>query len=153
MNIAQTLYLAEGRAFLQKLLLCQHDLGCLHFSEIANEICLDIFQRFSVAEPFQICLQLFPTIRGRVACIVFLPLRFRNRSHIRHIAHRLKSMAHQRGHHIDHGDVLHLRTLWDGHHFTHGIQHGLFRYLGKAQTRHNIDQFRVFLCQFEDRFI
>ena len=150
-DVTEPLHFRKRRSLFHEFLLRLHDFGCLYITKLTDEVRPDILQVFTFAKPFQIDLELFGAAFGRIVC--FLRRRLRRRSYIRHLTDKLKAFAHQGDYDIHHRDILHLRAFGNRHDLADGVQHGLFGDLGKPEPCHDLDQLRVFLCQFIDGFI
>ena len=150
-DVAEPLHFRKRCSLFHELLFRLHDLRCFDLTKLTDEVRSDILQVFTFAKPFQIDLELFGAVFGRIVC--FLRRRLRRRRHIRHLTDKLEAFAHQGFHDIHHRDILHLRAFGNRHDLADGVQHGLFNDLGKTEPCHDLDQLRVFLCQFIDSFI
>ena len=152
-DVAEPLHFRKRCSLFHELLFRLHDLRCLDVAKLTDEVRPYSLQFFAFAQPFQIGLELFGAACGRIVHICFLRTSLRRRRHVRHLTDKLEAFAHQGCHDIHHRDILHLRAFGNRHDLADGVQHGLFNDLGKTEPCHDLDQLRVFLCQFIDSFI
>ena len=152
-DVAESLHFRKRRSLFHEFLLCPHDLRCLDVAKLTDEVRPYSLQFFAFAQPFQIGLELFGAACGGIVHLYLVHTCLRRRRHIRHLTDKIEAFAHQGCHDINHRDILHLRAFGNRHDLADGVQHGLFNDLGKTESCHDLDQLRVFLCQFIDSFI